>query len=127
MPRPVVRVIAGTDGGFIPSFHFGVRRTAPVWGPCDCLQLGSGGADTEPIFVYFLCPEATAVWQWFHFLQGQVPPGRPVLRLNLDENSIKFWYEVFAKIVRELGKVLRARAGGRQAILLLDAHFFYYV
>ena len=67
------------------------------------------------------------MWQWFHFLQGQVPLGRPVLRLNLDENSIKFWHEVFAKIVRELGKVLRARAGGRQAILLLDAHVCHYV
>ena len=148
------------------------------------------------------------MWQWFHFLQGQVPPGRPVLRLNLDETSVRFWYEprqglrrprgqvpragfarkasraqlrkafshiaiicddtslqphlpqvllvnertvsaelnrrwtslpgcnaklwrgksawindeVFAKIIRELGKVLRARAGGRQAILFLDAH-----
>ena len=148
------------------------------------------------------------MWQWFHFLQGQVPPDRPVLRLNLDETSVRFWYEprqglrrprgqipragfarkasraqlrkalshiailcddlslqphvpqvllvndrtvsaefyrrwtslpgtnaklwrgksawindkVFAKIVRELGKVLRSRAGGRQAILLLDAH-----
>ena len=148
------------------------------------------------------------MWQWFRFLQGQVPPGRPVLRLNLDETSVRFWYEprkglrrprdeiprvgfarkasraqlrkafshiaiicddtslqpylpqvllvnertvsaelnrrwtslpgcnaklwrgktawisnkVFARIVRELGKVLRARAGGRQAILLLDAH-----
>ena len=148
------------------------------------------------------------MWQWFHFLQGQVPPGRSVLRLNLDETSVRFWYEprlglrrptsqvpragfarqasrgqlrrafshvgiicddtslqphlpqvllvnertvtaeqhrhwtslpgcnaklwrgksawindeVFAKIIRELGKVLRARAGNRQAILLLDAH-----
>ena len=148
------------------------------------------------------------MWQWFHFLLGQVPPGRPVLRLNLDETSVRFWYEprlglrrprgrvpragfarqatrgqlrrafshiaiicddasvqphlpqvllvnertvtaeqhrrwaslpgcnaklwrgksawindeVFANIVRELGKVLRARAEGRQAILLLDAH-----
>ena len=148
------------------------------------------------------------MWQWFRFLQGQVPPGRSVLRLNLDETSVKFWYEprkglrpsrgqipragfarhasrgqlrkafshiaiicddtslqphlpqvllvnertvsaqlyrrwtslpgcnaqlwrqksswindkIFAKIVRELGKVLRSRAGGRQAILLLDAH-----
>ena len=29
---------------------------------------------------------------------------------------------MFAKFIPELGKVLRARAGGRQAILLLDAH-----
>ena len=148
------------------------------------------------------------MWKWFHFLQGQVPPDRPVLRLNLDETSVRFWYEpckglrrpsgqtpragfarkatraqlrkafshiaiicndtslqphlpqvllvnertvsaqlarrwtslpgsnaklwrgksawindkVFAKIIRELGKVLVERAGSRQAILLLDAH-----
>ena len=148
------------------------------------------------------------MWQWFHFLQKKIPPGRGVLRLNLDETSVRFFYEprlglrrprgqvprtgfarkatrgqlrkafshvailcddtsvqpylpqvllanertvsaelhrrwaslpgcnaklwrgksawindkVFAKIIRELGKVLRVRAGGRQAILLLDAH-----
>ena len=148
------------------------------------------------------------MWQWFHFLQAQVPPDRPVLRLNLDETSVRFWYEprlglrrprgqvpragfarkasraqlrkafshvaiicddsslqphlpqvllvnertvsaelhrrwtplsgtnaklwrgksswindkVFGKIIRELGQVLRSRAKGRQAILLLDAH-----
>ena len=148
------------------------------------------------------------MWQWYHFLQGQVPHGRPVLRLNLDETSIKFWYEprqglcrpkgqapriglgrkasraqlrkafshiaiicddpclqphlpqvllvnqrtvsaelhrrwnslpgcnaklwrgksawinkqTFAQVIRELGKVVRKRAGSHQAILLLDAH-----
>ena len=152
------------------------------------------------------------MWQWFHFLQGQAPAGRPVLRLNLDETSVRFWYEprkglrrdagdkprkgfarqasraqlrkafthvaivcddttlqpylpqvllvnertvsmelsrrwtalrgcnaklwrgksawinekVFAKILRELGKVLRERAGGRQAVLLMDAHKVHY-
>ena len=152
------------------------------------------------------------MWQWFHFLQGQAPAGRPVLRLNLDETSVRFWYEprkglrrdagdkprkgfarqasraqlrkafthvaiicddttlqpylpqvllvnertvsvelsrrwtalrgcnaklwrgksawinekVFAKILRELGMVLRERAGGRQAVLLMDAHKVHY-
>ena len=152
------------------------------------------------------------MWQWYHFLVSQVPPGRPVLRLNLDETSVRFWYEprlglrrptgrvplvgharqatrgqlrrafshvaiicddaslqphlpqvllvnertvtmeqyrrwaplsgcnaklwrgksawindeIFARIIRELGKVLRARAGGRQAILLLDAHVCHF-
>ena len=166
----------------------------------------------ELFFASILFPEATAVWQWFQFLQGQVPPGRPVLRLNLDETSVRFWYEprkglrhprnqiprtgfarqasraqlrkafshiaiicddtslqphlpqvllvnertvsaelhrrwtslpgcnaklwrgqsswindkVFAKIVRELGKVLRSHAAGRQAILLLDAHTCHF-
>ena len=189
---------------------------APFWGPRSgphfgsvCLFSVEGGVQkTDPIFALFMSPEATAVWQWFHFLQGQVPADRPVLRLNLDETSVRFWYQpckgmrrprcqvpragfarkasraqlrkafshiaiisddtslqpylpqmllvnertvsaelerrwtslpgcnaklwrgksawindkLFAKIIRELGKVLRARAGGRQAILLLDAH-----
>ena len=34
--------------------------------------------------------------------------------------------EIFSKIIRELGKVLRARAGDRQAILLLDAHVCHF-
>ena len=170
------------------------------------------GSKTAPILEHFLHPKATAVWQWFHFLQGQVPPGRSVVRLNLDETSVRFWYEprrglrrptgqvpragfarqasrgqlrrafshvaiicddaslqphlpqvllvnertvtveqhrrwtslpgcnaklwrgksawindeVFAKIIRELGKVLRERAAGRQAILLLDAHVCHF-
>ena len=152
------------------------------------------------------------MWQWFHFLLSQVPPGRPVLRLNLDETSVRCWYEprldprrpkgqvpragiarqasrgqlrrafshigiicddaslqphlpqvllvnertvtaeqhrrwtplpgynaklwrgksawinnkVFANIIRELGMVLRARVGDRQAILLLDAHVCHF-
>ena len=33
------------------------------------------------------------MWQWFRFLVAQVPPGKPVLLLNLDETSIRFWYE----------------------------------
>ena len=34
-----------------------------------------------------------AVWQWFRFLLENVPPDRQVLLLNLDETSIRFWYE----------------------------------
>ena len=197
----------------IPSWcHFWVRRAAPVWGPCDCFVLARGVKKTDPIFVHVWSHEAKAVWQWFHFLQGQVPPGRPVLRLNLDETSVRFWYEprlglrraagqvprvgftrqasrgqlrrafshiaiicddaslqphlpqvllvnertvtseqhrrwaslpgcnaklwrgksawindeVFARVIRELGNVLRTRAGDRQAILLLDAHVCHF-
>ena len=32
------------------------------------------------------------MWQWFQFLRSRVPPNRQVLRLNLDETSIRFWY-----------------------------------
>ena len=48
-----------------------------------------------------------ASWQWFRFLSAQVPPGRKPLILNLDETSIRVWYEP------RLG--LRARAGNRRA------------
>ena len=51
--------------------------------------------------------EAMASWQWFRFLLAQVPPGRKPLILNLDETSIRVWYEP------RLG--LRARAGNRRA------------
>ena len=43
------------------------------------------------------------MWQWFHFLQGQAPAGRPVLRLNLDETSVRFWYEPRKGLRRDAG------------------------
>ena len=46
-----------------------------------------------PFLFSFFYHNAAAVWQWFHFLLDQVPPGRSVLRLNLDETSVRFWYE----------------------------------
>ena len=152
------------------------------------------------------------MWQWFRFLLRHVPGDRPILRLNLDETSIRFWYEprlglrrenkksqragcarqasrgqlraafthiaiicddtslqphlpqvllvnertvtaeqhrrwsspqgcnvklwrgksawindqVFARVIRTLGKVLRERAAERQAILLMDAHVCHF-
>ena len=47
------------------------------------------------------------MWQWFHFLLGQVPPGRPVLRLNLDETSVRFWYEPRLGLRRPTGQAPR--------------------
>ena len=40
------------------------------------------------IFMWF---QATADWQWWSYLSGQVPSGRAVLRINLDETSICLW------------------------------------
>ena len=48
------------------------------------------------------------MWQWFHFLQAQVPPDRPVLRLNLDETSVRFWYEPRKGLRRPRGQIPRA-------------------
>ena len=70
----------------IPVF---VQKRVPKYGP----HLGAAllctvrkwGAKTEPILACFLSPKAIAVWQWFRFLLSQVPPGRPILLLNLDE------------------------------------------
>ena len=33
------------------------------------------------------------MWQWFRFLVEQVPNDTDILRLNLDETSIKFWHQ----------------------------------
>ena len=77
-----------------PSWsHFGGRRAAPVWGPCVGFPLARGCKKRTLFWPHFLSPEATAVWQWFHFLVGQVPSGHPVLRLILDRTSVRFWYE----------------------------------
>ena len=61
----------------------------------------------DPFFPFFQPPKATAVWQWFHFLQSQVPPGRRVLRLNLDETSVRFWYEPRLGLRRRRGQIPR--------------------
>ena len=61
----------------------------------------------DPFFPFFQPPKATAVWQWFHFLQSQVPPGRRVLRLSLDETSVRFWYEPRLGLRRRRGQIPR--------------------
>ena len=33
------------------------------------------------------------MWQWFRFLVSNVPEGKKMILLNLDETSIKFWYQ----------------------------------
>ena len=33
------------------------------------------------------------MWQWFRFLVARVPPDKKLLLLNLDETSIRFWYQ----------------------------------
>ena len=32
--------------------------------------------------------QAAAVWQWWSFLKGQVPAGKTILRVNVDETSV---------------------------------------
>ena len=59
--------------------------------------------------------QATAVWQWFHFLVGQVPPGQKMLLLNLDETSVRFWYEPRLGLRERFKKKTGQRGPARQA------------
>ena len=49
------------------------------------------------------------MWQWFRFLVGQIPPCKQTLPHNLDETSIRFWYEPR----QGLRVRAKAEAGGR--------------
>ena len=94
----------------IPVF---VPKRGPKYGP----RLGAvllctvrkWGAKTEPILACFWSPSAIAVWQCLRFLLRQVPAGRPILRLNLDETSIGFKY---APLRRPTSQVPRAGCAG---------------
>ena len=33
--------------------------------------------------------QAMAAWRWHNFLESRAPPGRKVVRMNMDESSIK--------------------------------------
>ena len=37
--------------------------------------------------------QATAVWQWWRCLCSHIPSGKKVLRLNLDETAVRFFYK----------------------------------
>lgn len=33
------------------------------------------------------------MWQWYQFLIAEIPDRRPIVTINLDETSIRFWYD----------------------------------
>ena len=59
--------------------------------------------------------KATASWQWFRFLLAQVPPDRKPLILNLDETSIRFWYQPRLGLRARARHRLRGPGPARQA------------
>lgn len=73
--------------------RFGGWKTAPKQGPHEQINKKVRFKNRPTNRVHVLFKKALAVWQWFHFLRRQVPPNKPVLVLNLDETSIRFWYE----------------------------------
>ena len=38
----------------------------------------------------FFCQHALAVWKWYNFLEARAPPGRQVVRINMDETPLKY-------------------------------------
>ena len=76
-----------------PVGRFWGSPCGPQKGSAFFFLVRGGEPKAAPILDVFSAPKAIAIWQRFRFLVEQVPPGRPVLRLNLDETSIRFWYE----------------------------------
>ena len=38
----------------------------------------------------FFYQHALAVWKWYNFLEARAPPGRQVVRINMDETPLKY-------------------------------------
>ncbi len=49
------------------------------------------------------------MWRWWNFLEHQVPAGKRLLRLNLDETAVRFYYKPRKGLVASLGRPHRAR------------------
>ena len=45
------------------------------------------------IRLLFSAFQATAVWQWWRCLCSHIPSGKKMLRLNLDETAVRFYYK----------------------------------
>ena len=71
-------------------------------------------AKNNPHFYHlgdFSClAQATAVWRWSNFLHDRSPPGRQIVRINMDETSIRLH-----QVVRAGHLTVRARALKRSA------------
>ena len=43
--------------------------------------------------------QVTAVWQWWNFLHTLLPPGKTILRLNLDETAVRTYCSPAAGLI----------------------------
>ena len=73
------------------------------------------GCQKHGTFLYVSLEKAMASWQWFRFLLAQVPLDRKPLILNLDETSIRFWYEPRLGLRARARDRVPGRAPARQA------------
>ena len=92
---------ARLEGDFCGPRVSGARKTGgrfPVPVP---IEISRGGPKNGPGFrppqislqsVFFLArPQAKATLQWNNFLESRCEPPRTVLRINMDETSVKLW------------------------------------
>ena len=94
-----------------------IECVAPIWGPengpntsdhVNSLLRNRRSKKRTLKWFRVLIKKAAAVWQWFHFLRRQVPLDKQLLLLNLDETSVRFWYEP------RRGLRLKTNLGGRK-------------
>ena len=62
----------------------------------------------DPFLGEISVPRGSSSMAVVSFPAGRVPPGRPLLRLNLDEISVRFQYEPRKGLRRPRGQVPRA-------------------
>ena len=68
----------------------GGQKMAPVFG-----QNSSSGA----VPAHACLSQVTAVWQWWNFLHTLLPPGKTILRLNLDETAVRTYCSPAAGLI----------------------------
>ena len=96
-----------------PQTKNGVRYTAPICESLDCFLLETGpifGPLLGQSFLLKSMSEATSVWRWSNFLHRRAPAGRRVVRLNLDETSIRLHQGGKPGLVRMSARVLKRSA-----------------
>ena len=89
-------------------------ENGPAFGSANTNPVRGSVKNTAP-FLYVSLEKAMASWQWFRFLLAQVPPDRKPLILNLDETSIRFWYEPRLGLRARARDRVSGRASARQA------------
>ena len=66
------------------------RKMAPLF----CRISACGAVPVHPCL-----SQVTAVWQWWNFLHTLLPPGKTILRLNLDETAVKTYCSPAAGLI----------------------------
>ena len=73
-------------GEFWGPSYYSFNRRADKWG-------WFPGSFSTPVFdvISIFSRQAMAAWQWWNFCENQVPMGKEVFRINMDETSVCLW------------------------------------